>query len=175
MVRSRARGIASPRISAAVLEKTPGVASNYRFAGQIARHRATGTTAGDESAIRDLNASWFRIYNTHDAAALAALYADDAVLMMPGAPTVRGRDAIKAAYEKDMAVMAKAGNMNNEGSDSEISASGDLAYESNTFTITDKAGKKIDSGKYVTVFARKDGKWMIVRDIWNSDAGPATP
>ena len=55
------------------------------------------------------------------------------------------------------------------------SASGDLAYESNTFTITDKAGKKIDSGKYVTVFARKDGKWVIVRDIWNSDAGPATP
>ena len=136
---------------------------------------AAATTAGDESAIRDLNASWFRIYNTHDAAALAALYADDAVLMMPGAPTVRGRDAIKAAYEKDMAAMSKAGNMNNQGSDSEISASGDLAYESNTFTITDKAGKKIDSGKYVTVFARKDGKWMIVRDIWNSDAGPATP
>ena len=57
----------------------------------------------------------------------------------------------------------------------QVAASGDLAYESNTFTITDKAGKKIDSGKYVTVFARKDGKWVIVRDIWNSDAGPATP
>ena len=57
----------------------------------------------------------------------------------------------------------------------QTAASGDLAYESNTFTITDKAGKKIDSGKYVTVFARKDGKWVIVRDIWNSDAGPATP
>ena len=132
-------------------------------------------TAADESAIRDLNASWFKIYNTHDAAALTALYADDAVLMMPGAPVARGRAAIQAAYQKDLDAMAKSGMMNNLGSDSEIVASGDLAYESNTFTVTDKSGKKVDSGKYLTVFARRDGKWMIVRDIWNSDAGTVTP
>jgi uncharacterized protein (TIGR02246 family) len=132
-------------------------------------------TAADESAIRDLNASWFRINNTHDAAALAALYADDAVLMMPGSPVARGREAIAAAYKKDMDIMAKSGMMNNQGSDSEIAVSGDLAYESNTFTLTDKTGKKIDSGKYVTVFAKRDGKWVIVRDIWNMDTVPATP
>ena len=136
---------------------------------------APANTAADETAIRDLNTSWFRIYNTHDAAALAALYADDAVLMMPGSPVARGREAITAAYKKDMDAMAKSGMMNNEGTDSDIVASGDLAYESNTFTITDKNGKKIDSGKYVTVFAKRDGKWMIIRDIWNSDTGPATP
>ncbi|MGE5750008.1 MAG: YybH family protein [Gemmatimonas sp.] len=136
---------------------------------------ATANSAADETAIRDLNASWFKIYNTHDAAALAALYADDAVLMMPGKQAIRGRDAIKAAYQKDMDEMAKAGNMNNQGSDSEAGVSGDVAWESNTFDITDKTGKKIDAGKYVTVFARKDGKWAIIRDIWNSDSGTATP
>jgi len=136
---------------------------------------APASTAADETAVRDINASWFRIYNTHDAAALVALYADDAVLMMPGAPVARGREAIQAAYQKDLDGMAKSGMMNNLGSDSEIVASGDLAYESNTFTVTDKSGKTVDSGKYVTVFAKRDGKWMIVRDIWNSDAGTATP
>lgn len=136
---------------------------------------AAANTPADDSAIRDLNATWFRIYNTHDAAALAALYAEDAVLMMPGAAVARGREAIAAAYKKDMDGMAKSGYMNNEGSDSEVGTSGDLAWESNTFNITDKAGKKIDAGKYVTVFARKDGKWMIIRDIWNSDSAPATP
>ena len=136
---------------------------------------APASSAADEAAIRDLNASWFRINNTHDAAALAALYADDAVLMMPGAPVARGREAIAAAYKKDMDVMAKSGWVNNQGSDSEIGLSGDLAYESNTFTIADKTGKKIDSGKYVTVFAKRDGKWVIVRDIWNMDTPTATP
>ena len=87
-----------------------------------------------------------------------------------------GRDAIKSAYQKDLDAMAKAGYSNNMGTGSEAGASGDLAWESNTFTVTDKSGKKIDSGKYITVFARKDGKWQIARDIWNSDmpAAPAT-
>jgi ketosteroid isomerase-like protein len=106
---------------------------------------------------------------------VAALYADDAMLMMPGTPTVKGRDAIKAAYTKDMAAMEKSGYANNQGKDSNVSVSGDIGWESNTFTVTDKAGKQVGAGKYVTVFSRKDGKWVIVRDIWNMDAeSPAT-
>jgi hypothetical protein len=27
----------------------------------------------------------------------------------------------------------------------------------------------------VTVYGKKDGKWFIIRDIWNSDTPPATP
>lgn len=138
----------------------------------VAAAPAAPSSADDEKAVRDLNASWFQTYNTHDAAALAAFYADDAILMMPGTPSVRGRAAIEAAYKKDMDVMAKAGYSNNEGSSSDVGVAGDVAWESNTFTVTDKAGKQVDSGKYVTVFARKDGKWSIVRDIWNTDSPP---
>jgi uncharacterized protein (TIGR02246 family) len=149
-------------------EKTPA-----DTAAVSAAPAASANTAADESAIRDLNATWFKIYNTHDAAALSALYADDAVLMMPGSPVARGRDAIKAGYQRDMDAMTKGGYSDNQGNDSEVGVSGDLAWESNTYNVTDKTGKKIDAGKYVTVFARKDGKWMIIRDIWNSDSAPA--
>ncbi len=143
----------------------------------------TGTTptattapdvAADQQAIRDINTAWFKAYNAHDAAALAALYADDAVLYMPGQAMIHGRDAIKAAYQKDLDASAKAGLLDNVGSGSEAGASGDLGWETNTFSITDKSGKKIDAGKYFTMFARKDGKWWIVRDIWNSDAAAPT-
>ncbi|MEP6509064.1 MAG: SgcJ/EcaC family oxidoreductase [Gemmatimonadales bacterium] len=130
--------------------------------------------AADQQAIRDVNAAWFKAYNAHDASALAALYADDAVLYMPGQAMIRGRDAIKAAYKKDVDATAKASLLDNVGSGSEVGASGDLGWETNTFWITDKSGKKVDTGKYLTVFARKDGKWWIVRDIWNSDATAPT-
>src|SRR5689334_8180003 len=126
-------------------------------------------SAADIKAVRDLNASWFAHYNAHHPDSLAALYAEDAVLMMPGQPTIRGRDAIKTAYAKDIADMVKYGYSNNQGKNSEVTVSGDIGWESNTFTVTDKTGKRIDAGKYVTVFGRKDGKWVIVRDIWNSD------
>jgi hypothetical protein len=60
-------------------------------------------SAADESAIRAVNPTWFKAYNSGDADALAALYAEDAVLNIPGVPAVRGRAAIREAYVKDMA------------------------------------------------------------------------
>ncbi len=85
----------------------------------------------------------------------------------------RGTAAIKDAYTKDIAAMTKAGLVEAQGSNDDIGVSGDMAWQWNTFTITDKSGKTVDTGKYVTVFQRKNGKWMIIRDIWNSDSAPA--
>jgi hypothetical protein len=41
--------------------------------------------------------------------------------------------------------------------------------------VTDKAGKVLDSGKYLSVSKRIGGKWLYVRDTWNSDAPAAAP
>jgi len=70
--------------------------------------------------------------------------------------------------------MAAAGLSQTSGANPEFGVSGDLGHEWNTYTLKDKSGKTIDTGKYVSVFARRNGKWVIIRDIWNSD-GPPTP
>jgi ketosteroid isomerase-like protein len=62
--------------------------------------------------------------------------------------------------------------LNAGSSRADAGVSGDLAWEWNTFSVTDKAGATVDTGKYVTVYGRRDGKWRIIRDIWNSDAPP---
>lgn len=133
---------------------------------------ATAATPADEQAIRAINVAWFKAYNAHDVDGVTALYADDAVLNVPGMPAARGSAAIKEAYQKDIAAMTKAGYTNNQGSSDDVGVSGDLAWQWSTFTVTDKSGKTVDTGKYVTVFQRKDGKWLIIRDIWNSDGPP---
>jgi len=131
--------------------------------------------AADEAAVRAINPSWFKAYNAGDVDGVVALYAADAVLNMPGVPPVRGTAAIREAFAKDMAAMAAAGLANNQGADGEFGVSGDLAWEWNTFYVTDSSGARVDTGKYVTVYGRKDGKWMIIRDIWNSDTPAAAP
>jgi hypothetical protein len=88
-------------------------------------------------------------------------------------PSARGGGAIKEAFRKDIAGATKAGIANNSGTSDEVGVSGDLAWEWNTFTATDKSGKTVERGKYVTVFERRAGKWLIIRDIWNSDGPPA--
>jgi uncharacterized protein (TIGR02246 family) len=133
------------------------------------------TSAADEQAIRAINPAWFKAYNAGDVDGIVALYADDAVLNIPGVPAARGRAAIHEAYAKDIAASAAAGITNNQGANGEFGVSGDLGWEWNTYTVTDKSGATVDAGKYVTVYGRKDGKWLIIRDIWNSDSPPAPP
>jgi uncharacterized protein (TIGR02246 family) len=132
--------------------------------------------AADEAAIRAINPSWFTAYNAGNVDQVAALYADDAVLSIPGVPAARGAAAIREALGKDHDATAAAGLTLNAGtSPADVGVSGDLGWEWNTFSVTDKAGATVDTGKYVTVYARRNGKWMIIRDIWNSDTPPAPP
>ena len=129
------------------------------------------TRAVDEAAIRGINPSWFKAYNAGDPNSIVALYAEDAVVNPPGAPAAHGHAAVTELFVKDIAASAAAGITLHAGPASDAGVSGDLGWEWGTFTVMDKSGATVDVGKYVSVFARKDGKWFIIRDIWNSD-GP---
>jgi hypothetical protein len=34
-------------------------------------------------------------------------------------------------------------------------------------------GAVVETGKFLSVSRKKDGKWLYIRDTWNSDAPPA--
>ncbi len=130
--------------------------------------------AADEAAVRAINPAWFKAMSAGDAAGVAALYADDAVVSPPGAPAARGQAAILALFTKEIATMSSAGLTNNMGTDpTEVGVSGDLAWEWGTYTVTDKAGKIVEIGKFTSIIARRDGAWKLIRDTWNSDNAPA--
>lgn len=133
----------------------------------------TGDAAADEQAIRAINPSWFKAHQASDVDGILALYSDDAVISAPGAAPARGTAAIRTMFTKDMADMAAAGLSQTSGPSPEFGVSGDLGYEWNTYTVADKSGKTVDTGKYLSVFARRNGKWVIIKDTWNSDTPPA--
>ena len=131
-------------------------------------------TAADATAIRAVNVAWNKAYNVGDAAGVTALYAEDAVLMAPGVAAARGKASIGQYYSKDAAAFVAAGLTVADAPTSDVAQSGDLAWQSGTYTSTDKSGATIETGKFLTVLQRKDGKWMIIRDTWNSDTPRAT-
>jgi uncharacterized protein (TIGR02246 family) len=145
------------------------------FALQCNPKPVPDTRAADEATIRGINPAWFKAYNAGDANGLVALYAEDAVVSAPGVPAARGHNAIRALFMKDVAASAAAGVTLHGGPTTDVGVSGDLGWESGTFTVTDKSGATVDTGKYVSVFGRKDGKWLILRDIWNTDGPMQTP
>ena len=124
-----------------------------------------------ESAFRSINKSWFEAYNAGDVDGVVALYAEDAVVSAPGAPPARGHAAIHKLITNDIEGTKAAGLSLKGGEKSDAGVSGDLGWEWGTFTVIDQSGATVDRGKYTSIFARKDGKWLIIRDTWNSD-GP---
>jgi len=130
--------------------------------------------ADDAVRIRAGTASWMQSFNAGNAGAVVALYADDAALMPPNAPQARGIVAIKEAIAKEIAGAKKAGVTLSVATD-EVGVAGDMAWHAGTYVAKDKGGKTVDAGKFLEAWERKNGKWRIVRDIWNSDAAPAAP
>lgn len=171
MIHFRRASIAALGVLAftACAKKAPPVADTTAVASA-----AAPDAGADEQAVRAINPAWYKAYNAGDVEGVVSLYSDDAVLSIPGQAPARGTAQIRDAYTKDIHDTHAAGVSLNSGPNAEIAVSGDLGYEWNTFTATDKSGKTIDKGKYVTVFGRKNGKWLIIRDIWNSDT-PARP
>lgn len=132
-------------------------------------------TTADEAVIRKSAPAWANGYNAGDADRLAAMYWDDAVLQPPGAKAATGRAAIREFLAADMAATKAAGLTMNIPEAGAVDVSGDLAYEAGTYTVTDATGATVDTGKYIGVFLRREGKWLYIRDTWNSDnaQGPA--
>ena len=94
--------------------------------------------------------------------------------MPPNAPQARGVVAIKAAIAKEIAGAKKAGVTLAVGTE-EVGVAGDMAWHAGTYVVKDKSGKTVDAGKFLEAWERKNGKWRIARDMWNSDNAPAAP
>lgn len=134
-------------------------------------------TSADEATIRTMAPAWAAAYNAGDVDKLVAMYWDDAVMQPPGAPSASGPAAIREFLTSDTSGAKSAGVTLNIPEAGMVDVAGDLAYEAGTFTATDASGATVDSGKYIGVFQKRDGKWRYVRDTWNSDkpAAPAAP
>lgn len=127
-------------------------------------------TATDVKALQAVDQVWVKAYNSNDAATAADLYDESAILMPPGATSAHGRAAIRAFLASDMAASAKAGVTFHLGDKPDGGATGDMGWVSGTYSVTDKSGKVIETGKYLSVSRRQNGKWRYVRDTWNADA-----
>jgi ketosteroid isomerase-like protein len=136
-----------------------------------------GSTAADKSsevaAIHAVDQVWLKAYNSGDVSTVVNQYAEDAVLLPPGAPSASGRAAIRAYFEKDIAASAKDGFKFSLGASPGGGVSGDMGWASGTYALKDRAGHVVDTGKYLSVSVKKDGKWLYLRDTWNSDGTPA--
>ena len=129
---------------------------------------AIGLTANDEASLRQLLYNEMKAANSKDAAAWAAVYAEDAIVLRPHAPAVEGREAI----QKWLATLPSVSNAKGQGV--EAMGYGDLAYLRGTYSMTfaiPGVPTPIDEqGKFLQIYRKQsDGSWKMTREIYNSD------
>jgi uncharacterized protein (TIGR02246 family) len=129
----------------------------------------------EQGKLHDLESGWAKEAAAKDLEKSVSHYADDAVLIMPGAPPSKGKDAIRAAWKG----MLDDPNLKiNFSSDRiEISASGDMATTKGSYNLTltnPKTKKPVDDkGSYLTVYKKQaDGGWKAVEDMTTSEMAP---
>ena len=132
-------------------------------------------TAADKARMEADALTWFDHYAKADGEAMGNLYAEDALLMPPGAPAVTGRAAIKTFLGEDAARTKAAGLALKNTAVTGSGVDGDTGWISGTYTVVDASGATIDSGNYLSVHRRVGDAWPYIRDTWNSDRPPAPP
>jgi ketosteroid isomerase-like protein len=137
------------------------------FVSGCAAQAPVDTTA-DETTLKEITQTWLKSYNGGDADTIGALYAEEAVLMPPHAPVARGRAAIREFVAKDSAGAKSAGIKLAPGAETVV-VNGDWGWNSGSYTVQDGSGKTVDSGSYLSVSHKVNGKWLYVRDTYNSD------
>ena len=128
---------------------------------------------GDVAAMHAVDQAWLKGYTAADGDAMASLYDEKAILMPPGAPSAHGRAAIRKFLAEDSAASKKAGVTFHLGAHPDGGVYGDMGWVSGTYSVTDSSGKVVETGKYLSVSKKEGGKWLYVRDTWNSDGAPA--
>jgi uncharacterized protein (TIGR02246 family) len=121
--------------------------------------------AHDEVLAR--NRRFMEAFDAGDAAAVAALYTEDAVVIPPGSPMIIGR----AGIEEFWGGLMKAGVQGVNLETLRLAGSTDLLHEIGRATITlrpPEGETTTQLVKYVVVWERDQaGEWALAVDIWN--------
>jgi ketosteroid isomerase-like protein len=123
----------------------------------------------DPSAMVSIREQYEAAENAGDAAAVAALWASDGILLPPNAAAVEGSGAIQARYEAQFKEAKIEASIDGD----ETVISGNWGFERGTYSIkqTMADGKVVeDKGKYIVLMTRQpDGGVKVSRLIFNSD------
>ena len=122
--------------------------------------------AQDKATIEQLNEKFAAAFNKGHAAAVAAMYTEDAVVLPPGADMVRGRENIRAFWAKTAEQIQDI-----KLTTVDVKPLGpDAAREIGTFSLKTKGPQPQEvSGKYVVVWQKAGNDWKLATDIWNSN------
>ena len=121
--------------------------------------------------LMQLSRDWSKSAATDSIEKTLSYWAEDAIVMSPGEPALKGKQAIRGMIEGTSKIPGF--KISWEPLSVVVSKSGDMAYmiEQNQITVNDSLGNPITQyNKAVTIWRKEaDGSWKNVVDMWNAE------
>src|SRR5438105_10805868 len=127
-------------------------------------------TKAEGEKLMQISRDWSKSAATDSIERTLSYWADEAVVMPPGQPPIKGKKAIREMIESTSKIPGF--KISWEPLSVAVSKNGDMAYmlEQNQITIHDSSGTpKTEFNKGVTIWRKDADGWKNIVDIWNLD------
>ena len=94
-------------------------------------------------------------------------YADDATSFFQNRPPLVGKQAIVTFLKED--IISSSNRISFQTNEVFVSNDGNLVVEVGAFKVVDSINTLVNSGNYMSVFEKRNGKYVAVRDMSASD------
>jgi len=94
-------------------------------------------------------------------------YADDAITFLQNRPALVGKEAIVEFLKSDISTSSN--KISFKTNEVFVSNDGNMVVEVGHFTVVDSTNTGINKGNYMSLFEKRNGKYVCVRDMSASD------
>ena len=117
-----------------------------------------------KSEIQAIEDKFAAVYSNRTLDSLT-YYADDAVSYFVGQKPISGKDAIHKFIEDDLKEFPLGAKIINETIEIYVTADGNNVAEIGAYKQVDSTGKILQNGHFFSFFAKRDGRYVCVRDM----------
>jgi ketosteroid isomerase-like protein len=96
-------------------------------------------------------------------------YADDAASYFNNELPIVGKEAIHKFIKEGIENFPQGAKLSYVTNEIHVSSDGKQVLEIGAFTLIDSTNTKIRSGKYFSLFEKRNGKYVCIRDMGNAD------
>jgi len=114
--------------------------------------------------IQAMNDSFMKAIQSGDVDKITSFYTEDAKVFPPNSDIIQGREAIGGMWS----AMASQGMPALIFTTTMAEAFGNTAIEEGAYKVKIPDGQVVDKGKYIVIWKKVDGKWLLHQDIFNT-------
>jgi uncharacterized protein (TIGR02246 family) len=121
-----------------------------------------------KTEIQAIEDAFAEAYNNSNADGIN-YYAEDAVSFSNGKMPLEGKKAIHESIKNELLTFPKGSKIAFETQEIHASNDGNMVVEIGGYQVKDSTDTKTNSGHFISLFEKKDGKYICTRDMGSSD------